>query len=176
MTCKKKKCGCIDTGLTTPSPCGCDVTLCPKPDPCAETFSDCCVIHNGPAIVELGIESGESLCKILEMMALATTSPACVGADKFCQSPTGLTIISVSSTTAKIGWTIMGTPTNFQVLYKLPADLTWTMNPVVAGNVSSDTIGLLTPNTEYLVKVNVICDNRVPITCASITTKVKTKL
>ena len=173
--CKTKKCGCLDTGLTTPSPCSCDKFLCPNPEPCPETFGDCCIIHTGPSIEELGISTGESLCKILEIMALMATSPQCVGADKACQSPQSLNIILISPTTIKIGWVGMGTPVQFVVQYKEVSALAWFSNVPVASNLSQDTIGGLLPNTEYLIKVQAYCDQNLTTSCASITTKVKTK-
>lgn len=69
--CKKKKCGCLDTGLTTPTPCAHDTLECPLPDPCPETFSDCCVVHDGDGIAEFNIQTGDRLCDILQKIALA---------------------------------------------------------------------------------------------------------
>lgn len=73
-SCKTKKCGCIDTGLTTPTPCAHDTLECPTPDPCAETFSDCCVIHNGDGIAELNIQTGDRVCDIWQKIALAISA------------------------------------------------------------------------------------------------------
>lgn len=178
MSCKTKKCGCLDTGLTTPSPCACDKFVCPTPDPCPETFSDCCVIHVGPSIEELGISTGESLCRIFEIMALKLTSPQCVGADKICQSVQGLNILLISTSTVKLSWVTMGTPSFFTVMYKEVSALTWFVNSPVTGNLTQDTIGGLLPNTEYLIKVIANCTGISPTpstTCQSITTKIKTK-
>lgn len=69
--CKKKKCGCLDTGLTTPTPCAHDTLECPLPDPCPETFSDCCIVHDGDGIAEFNIQTGDRLCDILQKIALA---------------------------------------------------------------------------------------------------------
>lgn len=73
-SCKTKKCGCIDTGLTTPTPCAHDTIECPVPDPCAETFSDCCVVHNGDGIAELNIQTGDRICDIWQKIALAISA------------------------------------------------------------------------------------------------------
>lgn len=69
--CKTKKCGCLDTGLTTPTPCAHDTPECPNPDPCSETFSDCCIVHNGDGIAELNIQTGDRVCDIWQKIALA---------------------------------------------------------------------------------------------------------
>ena len=72
--CKTKKCGCLDTGLTTPTPCEHDTVLCPNPDPCPETFSDCCVVHDGDGIAELNIQTGDRVCDIWQKIALAISN------------------------------------------------------------------------------------------------------
>jgi hypothetical protein len=72
--CKTKKCGCLDTGLTTPTPCVHDTIECPNPDPCSETFSDCCVVHDGDGIADLNIQTGDRLCDILQKISLAISN------------------------------------------------------------------------------------------------------
>lgn len=72
--CKTKKCGCLDVGLTTPSPCPHDQYECPNPEPCAETFSDCCIIHDGDGIADLNIQTGDRVCDIWQKIALAITA------------------------------------------------------------------------------------------------------
>lgn len=69
--CKTKKCGCLDTGLTTQPPCAHDTPECPNPDPCSETFSDCCIIHDGDGIADLNIQTGDRVCDIWQKIALA---------------------------------------------------------------------------------------------------------
>jgi len=73
-TCKTKKCGCLDTGLTTQPPCIHDTPECPNPDPCSETFSDCCVVHDGDGIADLNIQTGDRLCDILQKISLAISN------------------------------------------------------------------------------------------------------
>jgi hypothetical protein len=72
--CKTKKCGCIDTGLVTQPPCIHDTPECPNPDPCSETFSDCCVVHDGDGIADLNIQTGDRLCDILQKISLAISN------------------------------------------------------------------------------------------------------
>lgn len=72
--CKTKKCGCLDTGLTTQPPCEHDTPVCPNPDPCPETFSDCCVVHDGDGIADLNIQTGDRVCDIWQKIALAITA------------------------------------------------------------------------------------------------------
>jgi hypothetical protein len=72
--CKTKKCGCLDTGLTTQPPCEHDTPACPNPDPCSETFSDCCVVHDGDGIADLNIQTGDRLCDILQKISLAISN------------------------------------------------------------------------------------------------------
>lgn len=170
--CKTKKCGCLDTGLTTPSPCPHDIYQCPNPDPCPETFSDCCVIHDGDPIVDIGINQGMTLCEILQLMALWLTNPACADPASPCKSVLGVHSIAITATTVQVGWTIIGSPLQFEVEYREVSAMSWTVNPPVNSPLTTDTIGGLLPNTYYYIRVKAICDAG---SCYSVTILVKTK-
>jgi hypothetical protein len=172
MSCKTKKCGCLDTGLTTPSPCPHDIYQCPNPDPCAETFSDCCIIHTGDTIVDLGIEQGYSLCQILQLLALWQTNPTCADPASACRSVLGLNSTVVTGTTIGLAWTSVGSPNSFQVEYREVSSFTWLLNPIVVAPTVVDTIGGLLLNSFYYIRVNAMCDTG---TCYSVTILVKTK-
>ena len=176
MGCKSKKCGCLDTGLTTPSPCPHDAYVCPDPDPCAETFSDCCIIHTGDSIVDIGINQGDSLCTILQQMALWMTNPQCADPNSACRSVLNLHTIAITPTTIKVGWQIVNTPTYCQVESKEASSLTWLLNPQVNYPGAIDTIGGLLPNTWYHIRVHAVCELPGGETgCYSVTILVKTK-
>lgn len=170
--CKKAKCGCEDQGLTTPTSCEQDTLLCPTPEPCSETFSDCCVIHNGPGIVDLGINQGDSMCEILQLLVLNITNPVCNDPNAVCKSPLNVQAPIISPTTAKITWGLNGTPTNYAVEYKEASLFIWFQNPNVANTTTTDTIGGLTPDTYYHVRVKAICAT----ICYSVTILIKTKV
>lgn len=170
--CKTKPCGCEDTGLHTPTPCIHDTFECPNPDPCAETFSDCCVVHNGDGIVDLGITEGARLCDMLQIITLFLTNPNCIIPGAICQSPLGLHSITITGTTVKVGWTSAGSPSAFQVEYKLASALTWTLNPALLPTATTDTIGGLTLNSDYYIRVRATCINT---SCYSVTIHIKTK-
>lgn len=170
--CKTKPCGCADTGLTTPNPCVHDSPECPFPNPCAESFSDCCAIHDGPTIVDTGIMQGDSLCNILQIMSLWATNPTCMQQGGTCRSPLALAPSTITPASIKVGWTCPIVPLNFQVEYKLTTVLSWTVNPMVSGTTLTDTIGGLTPNTYYHIRVSALCGTS---SCYSVTLIVQTK-
>ena len=172
MTCKSKKCGCLDTGLTTPSPCPHDNYVCPERPACPETFSDECLIHTGDSIVELGINQGDNMSTILQRLALWFTNPQCIDPDSVCRSVLNLNSTVITPTTIKVDWIITNTPTYCQVEYKLASSLSWTLNPSVLYPISTDTIGGLTPDSWYNVRVNSVCTVG---QCYSVTILLKTK-
>lgn len=169
--CKIKKCGCTDTGLTTPTPCEHDTVSCPDPDPCPETFSDECVVHTGDEIVELGILQGDRLDDILQLLALWYTNPSCVQPGVGCSSPLGLHSIGITTTTIKLGWNPTTTALGYEVEYREVTNLSWTVNPQVLTTV--DTIGGLLPATSYYIRVKPVC--LLPSLCYSVTIRVTTK-
>jgi len=170
--CKKKPCGCEDKGLTTPTSCEHDTLACPNPEPCSETFSDDCVIHTGPSIVDLGIMEGDSLSEILQVLVLNITNPVCSDINAVCRSPLFVQAPIISPTTAKITWILAGTPTSFNVEYKEATASSWYQNPAVANTVTSDVIGGLTPDTYYHVRVKASCTS----VCYSVIILIKTKV
>jgi hypothetical protein len=171
MNCKKKNCGCLDTGLTTPSPCPHDIYQCPDPDPCPETFSDQCVVHTGDGFPELGINQGDRLSAILQLITLWITNPACADPNALCRSVLNVHSITITPNTIKLGWTNAGAPLSLQVEYKLASGLSWLLNPALAPISNADTIGGLLADTWYDIRVNAICAVG---QCYSVTILVKT--
>jgi hypothetical protein len=173
--CKTKKCGCLDTGLTTPTPCEHDTFLCPVPEQCPETFSDCCVVHTGDTIVDIDIQQGDRLCDILQKLALLITNPNCVTPGAACIPPVGLHSINVTTSTIKLGWNPSSTAVNgYVVEYREISATSWMINPQVPQSASPvDTIGGLLPNTYYYIRVRPVCS--IPSSCYSVTILVKTK-
>lgn len=170
--CKTKKCGCEDTGLTTPTPCIHDTFECPNPDPCPETFSTNCLIYTKDTIVDTNIQNGDTMSNILQIMSLWLTNPLCMDPNATCKSITYLYSITVTTSTIKVGWTPNGTPTSYQVEYKKATDPTWITYPLLANTVFTDTIGGLLPNTAYQIRVKSICGAQ---SCNSVTIQLNTK-
>lgn len=168
-------CGCADKGLVTNPPCAQNTPECPNPDPCPETFSDQCIVHMGDTIVDLDIKKGDRLINIIQKLSLLITNPSCILPGAVCQSPVGLRSTSIYTTSIKLAWDPTPNATSYQVEYKTASALTWTLNPVVSQSSSPvDTIGNLTTNTEYHIRVRAICGIE-PVTCPSVTISVKTK-
>lgn len=172
--CKKKACGCIDTGLTTPTPCEHDTINCPSPEPCPETFSDECVIHTGDEIVELGIRTGDRLSDILQLIALYFTNPTCADPNSACSSPLGVHSITVTTGTISVGWNPTANALGYEVEYREVSAMSWTINPQVPQSATPvDIIGGLAPGTSYYIRVRPVCV--LPSACYSVTILVTTK-
>jgi hypothetical protein len=172
MSCKTKKCGCEDKGLTTPTPCIHDTFECPNPDPCPETFSTGCVIYTRDSIVDTGFNQGDTMSALLQKISLWLTNPLCMDPNALCKSALNLYSIQTSPSTIKVGWSPNGTPVNYQVEYKLATSPTWILNPLIANTVFTDTIGGLVADSAYHIRVNSICGAS---NCYSVTILVKTK-
>lgn len=173
MTCKTKKCGCLDTGLTTQPPCPHDTPECPNPDPCSETFSDCCVRHSGDTIVDINIPQGEPLCVTLQKLALLITNPGCILPGSTCQSAVNFHSTLISTVTIELAWDAVATATSYTVEYREISAMSWLLNPSVGITAfPTDTIGGLLPNTSYYIRVNTICTSG---SCYSVTLLITTK-
>ena len=63
-TCEKD-CGCIPTGMTTPSYCPSDTPPCPEPAPCNETFDSNCIVYTGEDLPCIDVTTGDSVQTII---------------------------------------------------------------------------------------------------------------
>lgn len=157
-TCNKNKCGCKDTPLTTIPTYSCPPDAdCPTPSPCDEYYDTACSYYNDAGINDLNIEEGASLQSIIQRLVLVATGnlSAVTGA---CQATFNIFPVTKTSTTITVAWAQSSTATEYQVQYKLPAAVSWTVFPT---QPSTDPTQLvitgLTANTEYLVRVSCIC-------------------
>ena len=147
-------CGCGDHVLTTPlcssNPQGCDV-----PPQCPETFSSNCVLYMGDTIANLNIFKGDPLTTVVQKLLMAIVNPGCAYPDSPCQGATGFGSYNISTTQFQMSWDAVPGATGYQLEYKLPTSTVWTLNPVVT--TLTDTIGGLTSNTTYQVRIQTIC-------------------
>ena len=72
---------CCPTGTTTTS----TTTVCPDAIPCDEVVESDCVVYNGPKLECYGINSGDSVTDILEI--LIAHLPACVSCRSITLTP-----------------------------------------------------------------------------------------
>lgn len=177
--CKTTPCGC-EQGIPSAPFCG-NVT-CPNPEPCSETWSDCCVIHNGDSFtwvpdvileetVQFNVLQGERLCDTLQRFIAfynCNTDPATV--------PYGLKSTNITSTTLTIAWTPITAALTAYEIFITPVS---TGTFVSAGTVPpsttpSFTITGLTANTSYYVKVR--ANNGADVRCSSVSLILTTKL
>ena len=125
----KVSCGCQDRPLVTCPPC---VTPpCINGDKCAETFSAACIVYTGDPIVDLGINTGDRVDKILQQMALLLTNPGCAYPTSPCLSVMGLQSGVKTTSTIAITWLPLTMALSYQTQYKLSTATTWLLNPPV---------------------------------------------
>jgi hypothetical protein len=168
MACSKcnnqnTKCGCQDAPYTTMPSYSCPPdSQCPVPNPCSEYVDTRCTYYNGAGIWEMGIEDGRSLQSIIQQLILRTgATPDAADPCSTCQATWNLFPVVTTSTSITIAWEASATANTYQVEYQTvpvnPCTLgTWTLLPsqtALTANITS-----LTANTEYLIRVNALCD------------------
>lgn len=169
--CSKTKCTC-DSYLTTPPACPSGVG-CPTPEICSEFYNMCCVVYNGPTIVDLNpfiIETGDTLCNIMEKYILDQLG-GCVDPTGTCLATTGLSVSNVTSSAITVSWTSNPTAVNYQLSVATSLAGPYT-SPNVATTLLTDTLIGLTANTEYYIRVVTACASGGP--CNSVTIRVRT--
>lgn len=173
MACNNKNCGCQDTGLTTPFPCS--SPPCPNPEPCSETFSDCCIIHNGDSftwIVDEPLPGSTPPFFILQGERLCDTWQRFLAYYNCGSDPTtvpyGLKSTSITASTITVAWTPVTAPVVSYIVKIAPVSTgTFTVAGTVTPSSSpSITITGLTANTSYYVKV--IANNPPDKRCESV--------
>jgi hypothetical protein len=163
--CKSAPCGCEDKGLTTPPACAQNTVDCPNPEPCAETFSDCCIIHNNDAFVYIteedeltfSILQGERLCDTLQRLTAALFGGCGVSATYVY----GLKSTAITSSSINVVWTPVLLADTYTVYYATVAGMSWSNSgPITASTSPTYTITGLTPNTPYYVYVTATIDGK----------------
>jgi hypothetical protein len=179
--CAKSQCGCDDRGLTTNPPCTTGTPTCPNPEPCAETWSDCCVIHNGDSITynnegpdkPLGftILQGERMCDTWQKLIAYFTCRGDVS-----QIIYGLKSTNITSTTITIAWTPLTVNINNYVVQMAPVSTGVFVNVSTVSQSTSPSLTItgLTPNTSYYIRVAPIIGGLEK--CPSVSLIITTKL
>ena len=138
-----RTCGCTDTPYTTPIASTC-VTACPPK--CAEYYDAACtLIKDG--IVDIGIQAGDSMESIVQRLVIYLTNEACLDTTAIPVKTNVITPLTID-----LVWGAVTGATGYQVEYKVPSAVTWTLLPVQTS--TSVTIGGLIPATEYYIRVN----------------------
>jgi hypothetical protein len=133
----------------------------------------CCVVYNGPTIVDLNpfiIETGDTLCNIMEKYILDQIG-GCVDPTGTCLATTGLSVSNVTSSAITVSWTSNPTAVNYQLSVATSLGGPYT-SPNVATTLLTDTLIGLTANTEYYIRVVTACASGGP--CNSVTIRVRT--
>jgi len=134
-------CGCDDVGFSSPPPCGTGTPECPTPDPCPETFCAGCVVYCGDSIVDMGINKGDRMDVIIQMLSLYLTNPGCI-----TPVTTGA-ITSLVITTAGLGYTASSSFPNTPLLGGTGTGAIGTVVTGTNGEILSVTV--TTPGTGY---------------------------
>jgi len=133
----------------------------------------CCVVYNGPTIVDLNpfiIETGDTLCNIMEKYILDQIG-GCVDPTGTCLATTGISVSNVTSSAITVSWTSNPTAVNYQLSVATSLGGPYT-SPNVATTSLTDTLIGLTANTEYYIRVVTACASGGP--CNSVTIRVRT--
>lgn len=165
-----KTCGCADDVTDMPLVCSQSLPACVDPEECGETFSMGCVIYRGDTIANLGITKGMKMTDVLQILILAITNAGCVYPTSPCLSVIGFHSTAIAQTTATFVWNAVVGATNYQIQYRKPSSATWIANPTTTN--TTDSIGPLTANTEYYVRVVTNCGAN---SCNSVTETITTK-
>lgn len=150
----KQACGCGDVVLTTPPSCP---VRCTNGDPCPETFDAKCLVYMGDTIANLGITTGMRFDDVLQILAMAIVNPGCIYPSAPCQGAVGFKSTLISATTISLKWLPVSNALSYQVEYRATTSPTWIVNPAVTAPTVVDSIGGLTPNTAYYVRVKTTC-------------------
>jgi hypothetical protein len=178
--CKKVPCGC-ESSISVAPPCSVGTAACPNPEPCAETWSDCCVIHNGdsfayvtpgePSVPGFVVYQGERFCDTLQRFM----SYYECGSSSLVPTPYGLKSNVITSTTINISWTALSNVASYKVYIAPLTTLTFTL----LGNVTANTTPNITatgliPNRSYYIYV-VAVDGSDNTSCPSVSLILTTK-
>lgn len=162
-------CGCGDNVYTTNNTC--NSIECETPEKCPETFSSDCLLFMGDTIANLEIKKGTPMTTVLDQILLAIINPNCAYPTSPCRAVFGLLSSKITSTTIKLGWEALDpVPTSYEVEYREVTSGTWLQNGAITTN--TNTIGGLTPNTDYVVRVKTTCGSN---TCYSLVKTITTK-
>ena len=149
----EKKCGCKDTAYTTIPTFTCPPGDCPEPPACSEIFSARCITYQGAGINDLPITEGMSVQAIVQMFTLYLTNPTAVtGA---CKATFNVYPTEIGATFITIGWDSSPTANRYQVQYKAASSMVWL--GLTEQTTTVATIGNLTTNTNYNVRIKTIC-------------------
>lgn len=194
MSTNCNSCNCGDNGLTTQHNCSDSYPECVYNNPCDEIISDLCVIHqpNG-MMVELSpgnnfvINNNENIYSILQKLMMYNSSLYMYVLSSNTYGPIlGLRTLWIGTTTFKLYWDFPNVPppqtqpTLFRITITKASntsnyavyDIDSTYNSFVPYNYGSF---IITPNTSYYVKVELIDVNTNNILTSSITIIVTTK-
>lgn len=173
--CNKKKANCDCGGpIRVPTVYSNNPLNCPSPNPCTTITSMECVCYTGPSIVDLGINTGDSLENVLQVLILAITNPDCIIPPTDCISVLNVdySYDNCGTNSLIISWDPTGTAISYQVEYRVVGAMSWSLNPVVVPPITQSTIGGLIPDTWYEIRVNTTCTTG---NCYSLTIRVKTQ-
>lgn len=173
--CKKKASNCECGGpIRVPSIYSNNPTTCPSPNPCSTITPLECICYTGPSIVDLGINTGDSLENILQILILSITNPGCIIPPTTCLSVLNVdySYSTCGTNSLIISWDPSTTAISYQVEYRQVGAGSWSLNPSITPPITQSTIGGLIPNTWYEIRVNSVCTSG---NCYSLTIRVKTQ-
>jgi hypothetical protein len=172
MSCNcNKPCSCSDnTENQAPA---CSYPSCENPEICSETSDSYCTVYTGETIANVAgsiyVPKGARVEEILQRLVGVITNPGCNLPSAPCLSPI-VKVVKVTTTEIKLQWGEVSTASSYVVQYRVPGNQNWTSAAAVT--TFYNTIGALTANTEYYVRVQSVSGSN---TCNSVTFSIKTK-
>jgi hypothetical protein len=159
-----------------------DPTVCPPDsESCTELFPAECVCWPGPDLTQFDIRTGDRMDEVLRKLVL-TVSNLCSGISdceecsdysnaNACLSPLNLSFTNITTTSLTLNWDGSGNVVNYNIEFKEPSSLTWSLLPAVVAPTTNATIIGLTPDTVYEFRIIGVCATT---SCYSLTVREKT--
>lgn len=165
----KTSCGCGNDVIKTSPTCDTPPN-CFNPDTCSETFSTDCAVYTGDTIANIGLVKGMRLSEAIQLLISVIVFPGCTYPTSPCLAVIGLKSTTITQTSATFTWNAVVGALNYHIEYRQPSSPTW----IVGVNTPNlfDSIGGLTPNTDYYVRVSTNCGAS---SCYSLTLLITTK-
>ena len=192
--CKKTPCGC-ENAISVAPPCSVGTNACPNPEPCAETWSDCCVVHNGDTFTYISADQTVPADANAEgpIPVPVRTGFTTFQGERWCDTwqrfivyyecrgdsltPYGLKSNTITTTTINISWYAVTNATDYEIWVAPVSTSVFSLaGSIVANTTPNYTITGLSPNTSYYVYVRTYDANGDIYSCASVSLILTTKI
>jgi hypothetical protein len=106
-----------------------------------------------------GLAAGTYSVTVTDVAGCTASANAQVAAPSF-STPTNLSTAKITSTGATLKWSISGTPSGFNIQYKLTSTSTWTHKKINVGTKTSYKLTGLSPSSQYEWQIREDCGSQ----------------